>query len=147
MRTHVTFQADFAKDAGAAEPAGRDLARYLASRLDAAEFAAAEPEIHEGYAYTFACRRGKRMFVVFVALVDDGVQEWLVYVEPKASAVTRWMQNIGVGRSRNTDTPELQDLCAAIHQCLRDDQRFQSVRWYTTEGWDTDPDTGWTRTP
>ena len=147
MRTHVTFQADFAKDAGPGQPAGRDLAQYLASQLGAAGFVASTPEVHEGYAYTFDCRRAQHTFMVFVALVDDGVQEWLVYAEPKVSVVGRWLRKVGIGPARNTDPPLLHDLCMAIHQCLHDSPRFRSIRWYTTAGWDTHPDTDWTRAP
>lgn len=148
MRTHVTFQANFSKDgAGPTAPAGRDLARFLATHLDAAGFAPGVPEAHEGYAYTFTCRRDKQTFAVFVALVDDGVQEWLVYAEPHVGVVGRWLQKVGIGRASNADPPLLRDLCAAIHQCLQANHGFRSVRWYTAAGWDTDPETGWTRAP
>jgi hypothetical protein len=147
MRTHVTFQADFSKAAAPAEPAGRDLAQYLATALDTAGFAASPPVAHEGYAYTFACQRTKHSFVVFVALVDDGVQEWLVYVEPKTSQRRSWLQKVGIGSSGNTNSPMLGELCTAIHQLLRHSDRFRSVRWYTAEGWDTNPDADWTRAP
>ena len=147
MHTHVTFQADFSKDASPTEPAGRDLAQYLASQLAAAGFAAGVPKVHEGYAYTFDCWRAKQTFVVFVGLVDDGVQEWLVFVEPKIGGVTRWLRKVGVRRSWNPESPLLHDLCTTIHQCLHNSQGVRSVRWYTTERWDTDPDTGWTRAP
>ncbi len=147
MRTHVTFQADFPRDAGPAEPAGRDLAQYIAAQLDAAGFQPGRVEVHEGYAYTFACRRAKQTCAVFVALVDDGVQEWLLYAEPHVASLARWLRKIGVNRPRPTDSPLLEPLCTAIHQCLRADTRFRSVRWYTTEGWDTNPDADWARTP
>jgi len=147
MRTHVTFQADFSKEAGPTEPAGRDLAEYLASYLSKAGFAASAAEAHEGYAYTFTCQSAKQAFEVFVGLVDDGIQEWLVFAEPHAGIVARWLRKARIGSTRNTQSPRLQELCAAIHQCLRDNQRFRSVRWYTTEGWDTDPDADWSRTP
>jgi hypothetical protein len=147
MRTHVTFQADFPKDAGPDEPAGHDLAKYLASRLGVAGFVAGTPEVHEGYAYTFNCRQDKQACIVFVGLVDDGVQEWLVYAEPEVGAVKGWLRKVGLGSAKNIDSSLLGGLCKAIHQCLREDPRFESVRWYTTEGWDTNPDTGWTRTP
>ena len=147
MRTHVTFQADFPKDTGPAEPAGRELAQYLAARLGAAGFVAGVPEVHEGYAFTFECRREKHSFVVFVGLVDDGVQEWLVFAEPHVGLVARSLRKLGLGSSTTTETPQLHALCTALHQCFSDDQRFHSVRWYTTEGWDTDPDTNWTRAP
>jgi|GEM_PF-3033679 len=147
MRTHVTFQADFSKEAGPSEPAGRDLAQYVASQLGTVGFEAGAPEAHEGYAYTFTCRRAKQTLVVFVGLVDDGVQEWLVYVEPHVGTTTAWLRKVGIGSPRKTDAPLLEELCASIHQCLRDNQRFRSVRWYTTEGWDTDPDADWARTP
>lgn len=147
MRTHVTFEADFSKDAGPAEPAGRDLAGHLGGCLDAAGFAAGAPAVHEGYAYSFECRRERQTLAVFVALVDDGVLEWLVYAEPKVGEVQRWLRKAGIGRSRKPDSPLLADLCAAIHGCLRADPRFRSVRWYTTEGWDTNPDADWARAP
>jgi hypothetical protein len=147
MRTHVTFQANFSKAAEPSAPAGRDLARFLATHLDAAGFAAGRPEAHEGYAYTFTCRRAGQTFVVFVALVDDGPLEWLVYAEPNVGAVTRWLQKAGIGRARKTDPPLLRDLCVAIHQCLQANYGFRSVRWYTAAGWDTNPETGWTRAP
>lgn len=147
MRTHVTFQADFSKDGSPTEPAGRDLAQYLASQVGTAGFAADAPKAHEGYAYTFACWRAKDTFVVFVGLVDDGVQEWLVFAEPKIGVVTRWLRKVGVGRSHSPESPQLHELCTTIHQCLHDSHRFRTVRWYTTESWDTNPDTGWTREP
>jgi hypothetical protein len=147
MRTHVTFQANFPKDVGPAEPAGRELAQFLASALSAAGFDAGIPENHENYAYTFVCRRAKHAFVVFTGLVDDGVQEWLVTVEPYTGTVTRWLGKLVVRHSTTAESPQMNELVMAIHQCLRADPRFQSVRWYTAAGWDTDPDSGWTRTP
>ncbi len=147
MRTHVTFEADFARDGSPAEPAGRDLARHLAACLQAAGFAAGPPAVHEGYAYTFECRRDRQTLAVFVALVDDGILQGLAYAEPKVGEVTRWLRKAGIGRSRAAASPLLPDLCAAIHQCLRADPRFRSIRWYTTEGWDTNPDADWSRAP
>jgi len=147
MRTHVTFQADFSKDASPTQPAGRDLAQYLASQVEAAGFPTSTPKAHEGYAYTFACRRAQHTFVVFVGLVDDGVQEWLVFAEPKMGGITRWLRKVGIGRSRNPESPALHELCTTIHQSLHVDPRFRAVRWYTAEGWDTSPDAGWTRVP
>jgi hypothetical protein len=147
MRTHVTFQADFPKDAGPDAPAGRDLAQHLASWLSATGFSAAAPEVHEGYAYTFACKRDNKAFVVFVGLVDDGVLEWLVYAEPQVGVAAGLLRKVGLGSAKKAEPPLLQELCAAIHRCLRDDPRFQSTRWYTTEGWDTNPDADWARAP
>lgn len=147
MRTHVTFQADFSKDVGPSEPAGRDLAQSLASYLAAAGFAPGQPRPHEGYAYTFACQREKQAFTVFVGLVDDGELEWLVFVEPYSGGVARLLQKVGVSHAKNADSPQLHSLCTAIQQYLRENQRFRSVRWYTTEGWDTNPDADWTRSP
>lgn len=147
MRTHVTFQAGVPKDAGPSEPAGRELAQDLASNLAAAGFAPGPPQPHEGYAYTFACQRDKQTFTVFVGLVDDGVLEWLVYAEPFTGGVTRLLQKVGVSKAKPQESPQLHTLCTAIHQYLRENQRIQSVRWYTTEGWDTNPDADWTRSP
>jgi hypothetical protein len=147
MRTHVTFQASFPKDSGSSEPAGRELAQSLASYLGAAGFSPGPPLPHEGYAYTFTCHRERQALAVVVALVDDGVLEWLVYAEPQSGAVTRLLQKARILSSKPSESPQLQELCAAIHTYLRGDEQFQSVRWYTTEGWDTNPDTGWTRSP
>ena len=146
MRTHVTFQTDFSKEAAPAEPAGRDLAEYLAAHLSTAGFAVGEPAVHEGYAYTFACRQAKHTCTVFVGLVDDGVQEWLVYAEPSIGQVTQWLRKVKLLPARSS-SPLLNALCAAIHECLRANPRFRSVRWYTTEGWDTNPDGDWARAP
>ncbi len=147
MRTHVSFQADFTKEMSPSEPAGRDLAQYLASHLTAAGFVADAPQAHEGYAYTFTCRRAKQSFVVFVALVDDGPLEWLVFAEPEVGVVAGLLRKVGLGPKRNAEPPLLGELCAAIHQCLREDERFRTIRWYTAEGWDTNPDADWARAP
>lgn len=147
MRTHVTFQADFSKDAGPSEPAGRELAQSLASYLAGAGYASGPPQPHEGYAFTFDCQREKHVFTVFVGLVDDGELEWLVFVVPYIGSVARLLQKVRGSRAKNPDSPQLHALCTTIHQYLRENQRFRSVRWYTTEGWDTNPDADWTRSP
>jgi hypothetical protein len=146
MRTHVTFQADFPKHSEPGAPAGRELAAFLLARLNAAGYVAGDPRVHEDYAYMFVCRRDKHAFVIFVALVDDGPQEWLVYAEPEVGVARRWLEKMRLSAA-NPEPPELGELCGTIHRCLRADQHFRTIRWYTTEGWDTNPDTGWAGSP
>lgn len=147
MRTHVTFQADFPKDTGPGEPAGRELAQHLATLLGGAGLVTEQPQIFEDYAYIFTCRQAKHTFTVFVGLVDDGVQEWLVYVEPRVDAVGRLLQKVGVGAGRKQDSPALGNVCTILHQCLRADPHVRSVQWYTAEAWDNDLSPAWSRTP
>ncbi len=113
MRTHVTFQADFSKDAGRSAPAGRDLAHALASHLQTGGLTVGPPATFEGYAYAVSCRRAQHTIVVFVALVDDGVQEWLVYAEPHVGAVRRWLRKVGLSRARSNASPLLGEVCTA----------------------------------
>lgn len=147
MRTHVTFQASFPKEGTPDAPAGQALAQHLAAQLGAAGYTTEPPQVYEGYAYQFGCRQDRQAFAVFTALVDDGVQEWIVYAEPKVAAVGRLLQKVGIGGTSSADSPALEALCTAIHTALRSDPGVRSIRWYTTAGWDENPDGDWSRTP
>ncbi len=72
MRTHVSFQSDFSQDAGPSEPAGRELAQFIASHLRAAGYTVGNPANLENYAYSFDCGNAKATLTLTVALVGDG---------------------------------------------------------------------------
>ncbi|CAA9380127.1 MAG: hypothetical protein AVDCRST_MAG93-9115 [uncultured Chloroflexia bacterium] len=147
MRTHVSFQSDFSQDAGPSEPAGRELAQWIASGLRAAGYTVGTPANLENYAYSFDCGKANVAHTITVALVGDGVLEWLVLAEPKISTARRLLAKVGIKPGQPSASPELGTLVTSIHELLRADPHIRSIRWYTTEEWDNDPEQHWTRSP
>ena len=147
MSTHVSFQSDFSQDAGPSEPAGRELAEFMASRLRAAGYTVGNPANLENYAYSFDCAIANATHTITVALVGDGVLEWLLLAEPKIGAAKRLLAKVGIKPGQPSASPELGTLATSIHELLRGDPHFRSIRWYTTEEWDSDPEQHWTRSP
>lgn len=147
MRTHVSFQSDFPQDGGTSEPAGRELAEYVAVGLRAAGYTVGNPANLENYAYSFDCGNVRATQTITVALVGDGVLEWLLLVEPRINTAKRLLAKVGIKPGQPEASPEVGELCNAINQFLRSDPRFRSLRWYTTDEWDGDPEQHWARTP
>ncbi len=147
MRTHVTFQSDFSERAGANEPAGRDLAVHLAQDLQAAGYTVGTPENLENYAFIFPCTNARASHTVTVALVGDGVLQWLALVEPRIGVARRLLSKVGIEGSPPAPTPELAAVCTALHTLLRRDTKFSTIRWYTPDEWDTNPEGQWSTSP
>jgi hypothetical protein len=147
MRTHVSFQSTFSQERGPSdEPEGRELAVYIASALRDAGYTVEQPANHEHWAWQWACGNAKTTHMITLALVGDGVLEWLLLVEPRVNTARRLLAKVGFNAGQ-AETPELAALCKAIHDLLRGDGRFQSIRWYSAEEWDSDPEAHWARTP
>ena len=147
MRTHVSFQSDFSQDAGPSEPAGRELAEHLAAGLRTAGYTVSAPQDLESYAYRFDCANAKATHTITVALVGDGVLEWLALAEPRTSTTKKLLAKVGISSSPPAPSPDLGALCAALHQFMRRDAHFRSLRWYSPEEWDTNPEGQWAATP
>ena len=98
-----------------------------------------DPENHEDYAYALYCNVEEEPFWILVGAVEDGERVWLLFARPNAGPLARlW---------RKPDASKQQTLSTTLHRILQADGRFTSVRWYTAEDWNNDPDTKWSPSP
>jgi hypothetical protein len=140
MRTHVSFEGRFPKEATAEGPPGRAIADILREGIGKAGIRADEPWNRDDFAWDFECHVGSRRFEVLVGLCDDvGGREWLAFSKPCAGLLGRLFGP--------RDTAEQAELNRALHAVLTSDARFRSVRWYTEHDWNHAPEMNWSESP
>jgi hypothetical protein len=120
------------------EPPGRHLAAFIAARAEARGIAVSPVE-YLGFAYGFRCDIGERRFYVTVGLVEDGVREWLLVIDPWLSF---WQRLFGA-----SDREELRRLARTLDAVLKGSERFGEIRWYDERTWDAAAETEWSPEP
>lgn len=142
IRSFVTFEAEYAIDEDGPRPYGLELASALAERLRHRGFDLRSLSNHEDYAWSIYGAFREKEFDLLLGYSDDGVREWLLTCEPSGG-----LRGWPFGRKPSDEDPSWLGLCRLIDASLRADVKVRSVRWYTKEGFDADPDTLWSETP
>jgi hypothetical protein len=134
VRTFVTFEADFPDDSvwDAKEnlmvPGGRVLATWLRERLQDRGLECSGVAQQRFYGWRFdATVRDEP-----VECILQGGHPWLLISEPKTSLLGRLVGHV--------DRSALEVVASSIHDILKRDLRFSSVRWFTRKDYEAGKD-------
>lgn len=142
IRSFVVFEAGPAGKVDSPRPYGLEFASTLIERLRHQGFDFRTLSNHEDYAWSIYGAFGEKEFDLLLGHTGDAGGEWLLTCEPSAG-LRVWP----FGRKQSEDDPSWLELCRLIDASLRVDAKVRSIRWYTKEGFDADPDEHWAETP
>jgi hypothetical protein len=138
-RSFVSFEADFPTDG---QPAGRELATFLAAALSGAGLPFSEPVEREGWAWDLLARMDSSNIEAIVAFTDDGPLQWQVHIYARVGLARRLFR-----RNRDFNIEALGQVARALHTVISSDPRFRSIRWYDPDVFDKDYGATWTPEP
>lgn len=141
LHTFVGFVADFPAEPTEEQPAGKELAEYVHSRLREAGFDATEPEEREAWAWDMCTREGGIFIETIVGLVDNmestPPRQWLITNDAPIPFTRRIFGNKAYLDEREA---VLRCFCETIHTAMNSDSRFSHILWYNEQTFDQQGD-------
>ena len=141
VRTFVGFVADFPIEPIDDNPPGKELAVFVAQRLNDAGFAVDDPGDREGWAWDFYTKDDELEIMSLVGLVDDmdsdPPRQWLITNDCELGFFKRLFAAKGLAEKREQF---LRKFCDHLHQIISADSRFSHIVWYNKETFDKPED-------
>jgi hypothetical protein len=139
LRTFVSFKAAFPTDG---QPAGKELADFIAAALADAGIVYTGPVNREDWAWEIHSQVGEIDLEMIVGYVDDDPRDWLITQTAHLPILARLF-----GGSLEKRTAALRPLCNAIDSAIKSDSRFSEIRWYLQRDFEKDHGDTWADSP
>ena len=125
-------------------PPGRELALFVSDVLTEARLPHQGPLDREGWAWTLQAQQDFTHVEIIVGFTDDDPRQWLITMEGHVSLAR------GLAIGGNADEARdaaLRPFCLALDRALKYDPRFNEIRWYSVEEFDTNHGDTWADSP
>lgn len=137
VRTFVGFVADFPIKHDGGDPAGKELADFVAQHLVQAGFTVDGPSDREGWAWDLYTKEDELEIMTIVGFVDDmeatPPRQWLITSDCELGFFKRLFRTKTLIERRDQF---LRTFCETLHGIISVDDRFSHITWYNKETFD-----------